>query len=355
MKRFSLVRWADRLRRRLLALRPRARVGGAGLALLVAAPLLTSCQSSDTLGRTIHADIARTLAASRQFVWTDRELGFTQTVSGEYYDAYRYHLLYVADGLPTWEEVVRDDAVADRILNPGALARYWASQRARVQIPASSVAVDALAARQWVVDSTGAPSVPTVGQELGEFKTDPFDPALLFLNDVDYLITQAPPPEVREYHPDDVTPVYKPTDDPFPPPAKGSGIVRYDVYEQPLPVLGNASPGAVPAPPTASNFTKIAVYVKNGMVVEIRLTTDPVDQLQALVNNYHLALPKGLSVQGQEAFAQAAIRRLTRNQPGEPLFLVRQETLVIQPLSAGTGISIPAGAVPGKLTFLHAA
>ena len=333
--------------------RPVYRAVIGALALALAAPLLASCQSSDTLGLELHADIARTLAQSRQFVWTDRQLGFTQTVSGEYQDSYRYHLLYVADGQPTWEEVVRDDAVADRILQPTALLRYWADQKAHIQIPPSSEASPALLARRWVVDATGAPAVPTVGQESTEYKNDPFDRALLFLTDIDYLITQAPPPEVRQYRPDDVTPVYKPTDDPFPAPAKGSGIVRYDVYEQPLPTLNSASPGALPAPPTASNFTKIAIYVKNGLVVEVRMTTDPVDQLQNLVNNYHLALPKGLSLSEQEAYAQAAIQQLTRNQPGEPLFLVRQETMVLQPLPVGTSVNLPTDAVQAKLNFLH--
>jgi hypothetical protein len=129
-------------------------------------------------------------------------------------------------------------------------------------------------------------------------------------------------------------------------------VVRYDVLQQPLPTVNTASPGAVPNPPTLSDFIKIAIYVKNGLVVEIRMTTDPLDRLQDLVNDYHLALPKGLSTEGQEVFAQAAIQRLMRNQPG-PLFLVRQETLVLQPLAPGTSVALPSGAVSAKLGFLH--
>ncbi|MHB1923355.1 MAG: hypothetical protein ACYCSJ_01540 [Acidimicrobiales bacterium] len=335
--------WSDALRRSRLH---------QFVALVLAAVFISSCQSPDTLATELHADITRTMATSMQFVWTDQELSLTQTVSGQYADAYRYHLLYVANGVPAWEEVVKDDAVADRILDPAAVARYWSTQRANVTIPSAQLAGAALLAHHWVVDTTGAPSVPTVGQEVQEYKDDPFDQALLFLSDVNNLISLAPPPEVRQYRADDVTPVYKPTDDPFPAPLKGSGITRYDVYEQPLPVVQTASPGAVPAPPTISNFTKIAIYVKNGMVVEIRLTTDPIDQLQQLVNNYHLSLPKNLSREGQEAFAQTAIQRLSI-QTGTLPFLVRQETLVVEPLPRGTSIAIPSGAVPAKLSFLH--
>lgn len=318
----------------------------------LAAPLLSGCQSSNSVADQVQADLTRTMAASKQFVWTEKGLDFTDTVSGQYEDAYRYHLLYVSDGTPAWEEVVKDDAVADRILSPAQLLRYWQRQRADIDFPTASVTTDALSARRWVVDNTGAPAVPTVGQESTEYKDDPFDPALLFLQDVYDDITNAPSPSVREYRSDDVTPVYKPTDDPFPAPAKGSGITRYDVYQSPLPVAQSSSPNALPGPPSLSNFVKIAIYVKHGMVVEIRLDTDPIDHLQTLVDNYRLSLPKHLSLEGEEAFAQAAIQKLEGVTASNP-YDVEQTTMIIQSLPASTTVSLPTGSITGKLSFLH--
>ncbi|MEY2424636.1 MAG: hypothetical protein QOI61_208, partial [Actinomycetota bacterium] len=64
---------------------------------------------------------------------------------------------------------------------------------------------------------------------------------------------------------------YRPAEDPFPRPAPGSGVVRWDLHPPDMPRAdaletgqGNASLARAPV------FRKMAVYVKNGKVVQIR-------------------------------------------------------------------------------------
>lgn len=313
---------------------------------LIAGPLLAACQSNNADYRLVQSDLARTAAASKQFVWVRQTLSGTRSVTGLYEDPYRYDLLYSQDGQSAWEEIVRDDALADRFLDVDAVASFFQGAGLPAQTPGlpsastgplaggsrDSTAVAALLARHWVLDPSGAPPLPSVGAEVQAEKTDPFYAAMVFLPDIQKLVEAAPPPEVRRWRKDDVQPVYKPAYDPFPPP--GAGIQRYDVLQQPLPVLTSNSPGAIPSPPTLSSLVKIAIYVKGDYVVQIREVVDPIDHLQDLVNNYHLALPKHLSRQAEEQYAQQVLDKLGRGAIGPPI-------TIGQTVWQATGIGLP--------------
>ncbi|MHB1447237.1 MAG: hypothetical protein ACYCZV_16520 [Acidimicrobiales bacterium] len=329
-----------------------------GICLLV--PLLSACQSTYHVAQQVQGELNATYVAPKQFVWVDQTLSGTETVSGLWNDPYRYSVLFSQDGTPVWEEVVRDDAVADRILDVSPAVSYAASHGGVGNGPlaahlagANAGTVDALLTRHWVEDPTGAPAVPTVGGEQGAEPNDPFYAPMIFLQDVINLINNSVQSEVRQWRRNDVTPVYKPTDDPFPPPAAGD--LRYDVYEPSLPVLTSNSPSATPPAPRAADFTKIAIYVRGGKVVEVRMVVDPLDVLGTLVTNYHLRLPKGLSTRGKELWAQAAIDRLTRATSLVP-FRVQQITYIASNIGQAISISLPpkpvvaslSGIIPGQ-------
>ena len=357
-----------------MRLSPRLRRAPAILAALsCAAVLMAGCQSQEADYHAVEADLARTATVPRQFVWVRQTLTGTQTVSGQYQDPYRYDVLYSQGGQAAWEEIVHDDAVADRLLDPSAALTFLSSRGSAGTAPGvtagpsgaaglssaatvsggsvtgSNATADALLARHWVEDPTGAPGIPSVGNEVQAEKADPFYASLIFLQDVEALITAAPNPQVRRWRPNDVQPAYKPTDDPFPKPP--AGVTRYDVLQQPLPVLTSNSPGGTPAPPTLSNLVKIAVYVRHGLVVQIRMVVDPVDQLQALVDNYHLSLPKGLTRSGQEAFAQRVLDKLSSGATG-PAIKIGQTVWSASELGQSQPVNLPPGAVMGNLSIL---
>ena len=333
-------------------------------AITVASVTLAGCQSNEAVYHQVEGDMARTAAMPKQFVWIHQTLTGTQSVSAEYQDPYRYDALYSQGGQAAWEEVVRDDAVADRFLDPQAVEGFFASSGSAGSPPTvtpgaagpsstpggtPNVALAALVARHWVVDPTGAPQLPSVGTEIQSEKTDPFYAALVFLTDIEDLITAAPTPQVRQWRPNDVQPVYKPTDDPFPAPPRG--VTRFDVLQQPLPLLSSSSPGAIPAPPTLANLVKVAIYVRGGRVIEIREVVDPVDQLQSLVQNYHLQLPRHLDRKGQEAFAQKVLNQLGKNSIGPPI-QIGQTVWMASNLGQAFSISLPSGAVVANLSVL---
>ncbi|HZU74546.1 MAG TPA: hypothetical protein VE990_17445 [Acidimicrobiales bacterium] len=339
------------------------RVSAALVACIGASSLLTACQSNDADYRLIQSDLTRTAGAPKQFVWVRQTLAGTHSVSGIYQDPYRYDVLYSQGDQSAWEEVVKDDAVADRFLDANAVVSFFQSGGQQGQPPTSpsgataaltgqgtpNTAVAALLARHWVLDPGGAPQLPSVGQELQAEKTDPFYASLIFLTDIGKLVEAAPSPQVRRWHKDDVQPVYKPAYDPFPPP--GPGVERYDVFQQPLPVLTSNSPGATPAPPTLSNLVKIAIYVKGSYVVQIREVVDPIDHLQDLVNNYHLSLPKHLSRQGEEQFAQQVLDRLSRGQTGPPI-TIGQTIWQATGIGSPQQVSLPTDFVQANLSVL---
>lgn len=346
------------------ARRPWLRPLAVGAGLAVAATALSACQNNEADYNLVKGAVARTESVAKQFVWVHQTLTTNESVSGQYEDPYRYDVLYSRGGQAAWEEVVSDDAVADRFLDPTAVEAFFSASPvpgAKPSAPGApspgliasagpqATTVAALLARHWVVDATGAPAVQSIGNEVASERTDPFYASMVFLQDISALITRAPNPQVRRWRPNDVQPVYKPTDDPFPPPPHG--VTRYDVYQQPLPVLTSNSPGGTPQPPNLSNLVKVAIYVHNGLVVQIRMDVDPVDQLQALVNNYHLRLPPHLSRRGQELFAQQALTQLGKGAAGPPIE-IGQTVWVGLDLGQGQSISLPKGAVASNLSIL---
>src|SRR5207248_11709806 len=93
-----------------------------------------------------------------------------------------------------------------------------------------------------------------------------------------YVKTAIDQSAVRKFDPKALD--YRPDLDPFPPPDKG--VIRYDVEPTPLPARTGK---AVTDVPSAGALRQLAIYVRNGRVIDVRerVSTLPVlDQLERL-------------------------------------------------------------------------
>jgi hypothetical protein len=136
---------------------------------------------------------------------------------------------------------------------------------------------------------------------------------------------------VRKYDPESLEPTYKPAEDPFPRPARGSGIDRYDLKEEPLPA---ASVNGSFAAPQVSNFRKMAVYVRHGRVIEVREKIDVLSHVAELAHNYHASVPQGAhaTAADQINFVVQLYNRYAVASGNDPL---RVRTMTLQLLDVG--------------------
>ena len=83
--------------------------------------------------------------------------------------------------------------------------------------------------------------------------------------------------EVKRFDPEDLSPVYNRSEDTFPRPSRDSGVIRYDFRRPPLPAVSAAAgsgAGGQGAYPAAKHFRRMAVYVKDGLIIQVREAID---------------------------------------------------------------------------------
>ena len=371
------------------------RSGVAVLALL--APVLSGCsgnQGADADRQALLKIFEKTLAQPYTFTDTDTDLKHTATVSGTIADAYRHSVLLLIDGHPQWQEIVKDDAVADYFPDTDAVATYSGAGSsdyvdatgatsaapqtitpaaplpgapsasaspgtvttvtAGSELPAessSTTVVAALKAGQWVLDPAGAPAPVSQSTSMVGLRENPFYEALLALENGRQSVLDAPMGGVKRYQKDNLFPIFKPSDDPFP--APGSGETRYDVLESPVP--GVALGTTTPAPLDAKYVTKVAVYVRNGYVVQVRLAADPTDRLQTIAALYKVDLPAHLTTAQEESLGEMIVNKVQGSQA--PPYRVHSETLTLSFIGTPSPITLPASYVRGPLNLfpLHGA
>lgn len=358
------------------------RAGAILVGVLVAAALLGGCGSNDQAKQQVLSAIARSLASPRHFVYVDQDLDHRTAVSGEVDDALRYEMLLSVDGLPQWQMIVHDDGVADLFPRGTDVARYvgkgWTPQvdvladlaAIRPLLPKSlpvpvypslppllapaapaSPAVGALEAGRWVLDPTGAPAPATLAEPSSVVNGDPFYAPEVMLQGLAAEVTDLQANQVVRYEPGSLTPTYKPTDDPFPPPARG--IVRYDIAEPSLPPPGPPTASGTPPAPDSAYFEKTAVYVSAGRVVEVAENWDVLDRLQQLVKMYRVPLRVNSQVgpSVEERIGQLIVETLQGATATIP-FRVHSETMLISYAKSPPRISLPSQAVVANLSVL---
>lgn len=204
-----------------------------------------------------------------EFSFEGPEEGFN--VTGAFQDEFRYRASLATDGAPVMEQIISDDALAIRVTAPDQVP--W------IQIPplesSAGPTLDALRAGTWVTDPAGAPPLgsearPDDEESAGLLGVDPLQEGLDILVYVRNAVRQAA--SVKEFEEDDLQPTYQPSEDHFPKPDDNLGVRRYDLRRLTLPrrlQTGTRDPGPRPA-----HFRKMAVYVRNNRVVEVREEID---------------------------------------------------------------------------------
>jgi hypothetical protein len=239
--------------------------------------------------------------ASGVFRYSDRtpktpfDDGSLVQVRGLLEDDFRYKARMSVDGQDVLDEVVNDDALAVRFLDPSFVSKFTSREGGDVNIKT------ALSARYWVTDPVGAPSI---GDAAVADRTIGIDPIVDSLSAVDYAVDAvAAAKGVFKWNAERLD--YRPNEDPFPRPAQGSGVTRWDIEPPDMPRAdaidtgqSNASLARTP------QFRKMAIYVKNGKVVQIREQIAAKFDLLTKFRTYleHLA-------EKQDANASAALKK----------------------------------------------
>ena len=350
------------------------------LALATATTALSACGSeNDVDQRALLAALDRAIATPRTFVHIDQGLNTKTVVSGEVSDSLRYRLLLTVDGKPTWQQVVKDDAVANLFLDRNKVATYAGAgsspavqvvsdyqviapflpkevpppaygQLPKTQPVEPSLALAALQQGKWVVDPDGAPVLPTVGTSAEQLATTPFLRPLLMLSAVRAEVDQTNFQFIKKYSKDDLSPLFKPEDDPFPKPQDGE--VRYDVGQPPLPAVTATSQDSRPEPPEDVSLRKLAIYLRDGKVVAVRENFDILDRLEDLARLYQipLQLDPSAGTVTQQRIGQLLVNLI---QPEKPVpYRVHEEQLLLSYPPERPEIALPKPAVSADLSLL---
>jgi hypothetical protein len=364
---------------------------------------LTGCTKVDQSKARVMDAIDKTEQLAREFTYSDSAGGHTASVAGVVQDDLRYSVVASIDGKPAASEVVVDDARALQVTDAGLLknltnahagtaaaspaaatpapsspaspASPAASSSASpspspspppspppsaaalggVQAPAAPAPVpEALRLGQWVLDKAGASGLiasSSAGQPVGS------NPLFDAITALEYLRTSVNAgSDVTKFNPESET--YRPKLDPFPRPA--SDTVRYDVVPPTLPVRSSGAGGQLQtAIPDTPFFRIMAIYVKNGVVVEAREKIDIVTRLEDPQSNLETRLgdyvnvPASASLQEQAAALQVALdHRLA--QLAKPQLRLRQMELKFTSLGHSAAVSLPDGATEASLSGVDA-
>ena len=331
----------------------------------IMASALSACGGHHTTDADrLRAAMARTAKLPHRFVYSEAAGNTRTEVRGLVADDFRYKVSASVNGAPIWEEVADDDAVADRPLTNGAFAvfgRKAASSAGTVSATAQGGATvepaplstltpdvrDALLAHRWVLDPAGAPSLLPSATERHPLGADPVFDSLTVFRYVELAIRGAQ--RVHQFNADALD--YKPREDPFPKPKKHSGVIRFDFDRPRLPrpqdIAGGGSVNQ--AIPAVNQFRKMAVYVKNGLVIQVLEQIDVVSRLDELQRNYSAKIPSSLPEAERVRIAIDAINAVRVAQGNDP---IRVRTMSLQLLDLGQPqtVALPLDAVQGSLS-----
>jgi hypothetical protein len=292
-------------------------------------------------------------------------------VQGLVEDDFRYKARLIQGSQPVLDEVVNDDAIAVRFAQPSKLAAFIDdSQRASADLhtPLAGVSVvDVLEAKRWVLDKAGAPSLTDASRSTVNVDRDPIFDALGAFSYVERAMAEAQ--EVHRWDADDLNPAYRASEDVFPQPSKGSGVVRYDLRRPNLPPVGNLSGSANDAFPQTKHFRKMAIYVKNGRIIRVmervEVTGKAADDFVGYLKRYLKAA--GASDAIKRGF-EAQLRGLTEKQrsdflltslnlglkaAGQAPIAIRTMTLDLRDIgSPAIKASLPTDTIEGSLAIL---
>ena len=197
-------------------------------------------------------------------------------VQGLREDDFKFKARVLFDGNDGFDEVVADDTLVMRFLDPSTLVPLVnKDQLAKVDIKTEIQGVsvlDVLRSRRWVLDSSAAPSITVGARKATELGKDPVLDALTSLQYVEQAVQEAQ--SIKRWSKDDLDPAYSSSEEDFPKPSDGSGVRRYDLVRPALPAAVNRSGRDENAFPSTKQFRRLAIYVKDERVIQVREKID---------------------------------------------------------------------------------
>ncbi len=324
----------------------------AAVALMLATGLGACGEPDDNAADELRAAMNKTALLARQYNYQETTSDEQVEVRGIVEDDFRYKARLLVNGSPALDEVVSDDAIADRFIDPNVIDRFIepmdiAEAPAEVR-KASAQAIGELKKQRWVLDSGGAPALLTGASDRRDLGDDPIFDSLTVFRYIDLVMGgQA----IRRYNKNDLE--YRPKEDPFPRPDEGSDVIRYDFVRNKVPRPTDGG-GANQTVPSGGSFRKMAVYVRDGLVFEVREDVDVVSRLGDLQRNYDIDLTKpGLTTQEAVSTAIDAINAVRRGQGADPI-RVRKMALQLREIGKVQSVELPAAElVEGDLSLLR--
>lgn len=312
------------------------------LILVAMATGLAACGSPDKGAlEDLEAALRRTEGLSRRFQYVETVGNRETKVRGAVEDDFRFEASVDVSRQRVLEQVVSDDAVAVKLLEPDALGAFSANLTT-----ATPETVEALRSKRWVLDPTSAPSLLVAGNQQVEVGQDPVFDALTVFRYVEHALRQQ---AVRKF--DENSLEYRPKEDPFPKPAESSDVDRYDLVRPRLPRSTDLAGGANQAVPAVQHFRKMSVYVRDGLVIRILEEVDVVGRLDDLRRNYDLDIDDA-DPERAAAIAVSAINEVREGQ-GLDLIRVRSMSYALTDLDEDVTVELPTeGVVAGDLSFL---
>jgi hypothetical protein len=320
------------------------------LVVVMGAGLLSGCGRKKDDGKDIVKNaIHKTAKLARTFVYDDDAGGKRTTVAGLVEDDYRYQAEVRLNGEPMQEEAASDDALAIRALRAEAVGPLLSagSTAAVGTNPTVRTSVEAMANGKWVVDPAGAPSLVVTPDDRRKPGDDPVFDALTLLQYTERAVDAAV--YVARYNPDAIDPVFKSVEEKalgFPQPKVGAATERWDLKAPPLPKPNSFSNTGSQLVPTVVNFRFMSVYVRAGLIVQVREVIDVAGKLPDLVRDYKL--PANTTV----VQAVDALNKVRTGQGTTEVIRPRRMVYELRDLGGSESVSMPTDGVVGTLSMV---
>jgi hypothetical protein len=317
----------------------------ASVVAVCAAASLGACGDPEQADDELRDAIRATEQLTYKYAYEEQADGRDVEVRGLVEDDFRYAAQVAIGGTPAYEEVVSDDAVAARLLDPGTLGSFVKQELAGQSADQYKEGATALQSQRWVIDRTGAPSLLSSGRAERVIGDDWIIDSLTVFTYLEVAMRQQPTVRFNRE-----ALAYREREDPFPHPT--DGVTRYDLLPLRLPRRSDVS-GGNQAILQATNFRKIAVYVEDGRIVEIREAIDIANHLDDLERNFDVKFPDDRSVAENVGVAVQAINTIRTGQGEDPL-RVRTMRLRLTGLGDDVRVSLPVTeTVDANLAFLR--
>lgn len=344
------------------------------LVVVVAAALslvTPACKNKDDQSQVLRAAIARTQHLANQFLYTVTTPKSSQEVRGIVEDDFRFKARVSLDGAIAYDEVVRDDTLAVRFGNPTLVQSFIRTSEAADALGPtdfSGVTVsDALEAKRWVLDRRGAPAVASASAADTKLGSDSVLDALTVLDYVSRASGEAF--AVTRFDPEDLNPTYRSSEDNFPKPQKGSGVERLDLAKRFLPPVSASGGRGESGYPRTLHFRRMAVYVKDGRIIDVREAIDLKGRtLDDFIKYYRAVLKESKQPKATTDAYERLVRTSSREKLGIDLLefvneglrrsgletiVVREMSVQLRELGSAQVIALPdSGVVRGSLRAL---